>query len=389
MIMIIKQQKKDLQPLLHRKGIDAYLMYTDSIRSADMYYISGFLAGDAFTYLYKNKDILLVSSMEKERAKKESRITDVRSTSDYGSKELLKIHKDPAEVYSRLLVQLLKEEECSSIAVPEEFPLFFADHLRDEGINITCITSPIRKLREKKTKTEIKAISNTQRACELSASKAIDLIRSSKISGDELTINGRPLTSEYIKAAIHHSLLDSGCEAQGTIVACGPRSCDPHWEGEGVLKAHQQIILDIFPRNMVSRYYSDMSRTVVRGKPDPKIKEMYEAVLAAQQVGFDLIEPGANSSEIHQAVCDSFADAGFTVGEDEGFIHSTGHGVGIDIHERPGIGPQQDILDIGNVITVEPGLYYHDVGGVRIEDMVVVTDKGCNNLTMLNKNLQL
>jgi len=104
---------------------------------------------------------------------------------------------------------------------------------------------------------------------------------------------------------------------------------------------------------------------------------------------FDLIEPGANSSEIHQAVRDSFTDAGFAIGEDEGFIHSTGHSVGIDIHERPGIGPQQDILEAGNVITVEPGLYYHNVGGVRIEDMVVVTDKGCNNLTMLNKNLQL
>lgn len=389
MIMIIKQKNIDIQSLLHRKGIDAYLMYTDSIRSADMYYISGFFAGDAFTYLYNNKDILLVSSMEKERAKKESRITDIRSTSDYGSKDLFKIHKDPAEVYSRLLLQLLKKEECSSIAVPNEFPVFFADRLREAGIHITCLASPIGKLREKKTKTEIKAISSTQRACELSASKAIDLIRSSKIKGNELTINGRPLTCEYIKAVIHHSLLDSECEAQGTIVACGPRSCDPHWQGEGVLKAHQQIILDIFPRHMTSRYYSDMSRTVVRGEPDPKIKEMYEAVLAAQQVGFDLIRPGANSSEIHQAVCDSFTDAGFAVGEDEGFIHSTGHSVGIDIHERPGIGPQQEILDAGNVITVEPGLYYRDVGGVRIEDMVVVTEKGCNNLTMLDKNLQL
>jgi len=379
----------DIKQFLEQEWLDAYLMHTNSTHNSDMYYATRFLAGDAFTYLNSGKEVLMVSSMEKGRAEKESRIEDVRSSSDYSLKEEAKAHKDSGEAYCRVIASLLKGEGLHKVAVPRDFPVFYADCLDRAGFQITCVKSPIMIQREKKTISEIQAITTAQRACEQAVTRAIGVISKADIVNGELMTNGKILTSEDVRALIHHSLLDNACEADSTIVACGPLSADPHWQGQGALMADQPIVLDVFPRHMVHRYYSDMSRTVVRGEPDPKIVEMHQAVLAAQEAAFDLIEPGVNGSEVHQAVCDTITDAGFHVGDDEGFIHSTGHGVGLDIHERPGLGLQDVVLEKGNVVTVEPGLYYRDVGGVRVEDMVVVTASGCKNLTTFDKNLRI
>lgn len=379
----------DFQEFLKQHEVDAYLMHSDSTCNADMYYATGFLAGDAFTYLNTGKEMVLVSSMEKGRAEKESRIQDIRSTSDYELKEKLKEYLEDGKAYCMMLTDLLKAENCSSIAVPRNFPLYYAECLGNQGIHLECVKSPFTILREKKTPDEVQAISTAQRACEQAVAVALDVIGKAGIQGDELITNGKLLTAEDVRAIIHHSLLDSGCEADDTIVACGPGSADPHWRGSGVLNANQPIVLDVFPRHTFYRYYCDMSRTVVKGEPELKIQEMHEAVLAAQEVAFDMIRPDISGSDVHLAVCDSFNDAGFEVGDDEGFIHSTGHSVGLDIHEKPGLGLQENLLEEGNVVTVEPGLYYKDVGGIRIEDMVVVTANGCKNLTIFDKNLQL
>ena len=379
----------DLEDFLRLSDFDAYLLHANSHHSPDIYYATSFLAADAFTYLHARGDILLVSSMEKGRAGKESGINDVRSTSDYGLMDELKWHKDGGVAYCKVLARLLKEEGCNAIAVPRDFPMFFGECLKAEGFKITSVKSPISRLRENKTKYEIQAITAVQRTCEQAVVQAIEIIRGARVNDGELINNDIPLTAEAIRASIHHTLLDHSCEADDTIVACGPGSADPHWQGSGVLTAHQPIVLDVFPRHMVSRYYCDMSRTVVKGEPDPRIVEMHNAVVEAQETAFRLIRPGVNGSDVHQAVCDTLDEAGFQVGDDEGFIHSTGHGVGLEVHEKPGLSLQDVELEVGNVVTVEPGLYYKDVGGVRVEDMVVVTDGGCKNLTILDKNLQL
>ncbi len=379
----------ELEDFLQQNDFDAYLLHADSHRSPDMYYATRFLTSDAFTYLHAGGDILMVSSMEKGRAEKESSINDIRSSSDYGLMDELKWHKDSGVAYCKVLARLLKEEGCSTIAVPRDFPLFFGECLEAEGFRIASVKSPIARLRENKTESEIQAITTVQRTCEQAVAQAIEIISRAQVIDHELMHNGTPLTAEGIRAGIHHILLDHGCEADDTIVACGPGSADPHWHGSGVLKAHQPIVLDVFPRHTVSRYYCDMSRTVVKGEPDPVIKEMHRAVVEAQEIAFRLIKPGINGSDVHDAVCDTLDEAGFQVGDDEGFIHSTGHGVGLEVHEKPGLGLQDVVLEAGNVVTVEPGLYYKDVGGVRVEDIVVVTDDGCKNLTILDKNLQL
>ena len=154
------------------------------------------------------------------------------------------------------------------------------------------------------------------------------------------------------------------------------------------LKPNESIVIDIFPRSKKQRYFADMSRTVLKGEASPEIQKMYDAVLEAQMEAIELVKPGTLCSDIHNRVCDVLESRGFKTirdGSKVGFIHSTGHGVGLDIHEIPYVGAQDTPLEKGNVITIEPGLYYPDQGGIRIEDMLLVTENGCENLTSLEK----
>ncbi|MCZ7373055.1 MAG: M24 family metallopeptidase, partial [Candidatus Methanoperedens sp.] len=176
---------------------------------------------------------------------------------------------------------------------------------------------------------------------------------------------------------------------------CGRGSSDPHWQGEGELLAEEPIVIDMVPRSKKERYYSDMTRTVMRGTPSDELKDMYSAVKDSQAAALRKIRAGMMGSYIHNIVCDVMEERGYETGRGrsgvftEGFIHSTGHGVGLDIHEGPNLSENGKELKAGTVVTVEPGLYYKNTGGVRLEDVVVVTQTGCKNLTMFEKNLVL
>ncbi|HJH30837.1 MAG TPA: aminopeptidase P family protein, partial [Methanosarcinaceae archaeon] len=283
------------------------------------------------------------------------------------------------------LAELLQKEGIRKIVVPRNFSLFTAQALKEDGFTVIPIKSPFQDMRVKKDVTEIGHIKSVQDACERAMQSAIDMISNAIVTDGALYHKGYNLTSEQVRAGIEHTLLDIGCEADSTIVACGKKSANPHWEGEGVLTINEPIVIDIFPRNKKSRYYADMSRTVLRGKPSKKLEDMYNAVIAAQDAAFSKVRIGARCSDIHNAVCDVFEKMGYETirnGSKAGFIHSTGHGVGLDIHELPNVGDNDFVLEEGNVITIEPGLYYPDVGGIRIEDLVLVTKDGYKNLTL-------
>jgi Xaa-Pro aminopeptidase len=176
-------------------------------------------------------------------------------------------------------------------------------------------------------------------------------------------------------------------------VAGGDQACDPHDEGSGPLPAHRSIIFDVFPRSAATRYFADMSRTVIRGTASPELKRLYQAVKDAQEEAITRVRPGADGTKIHQGICDRFDAAGYATGlvngRMQGYFHGTGHGVGLDIHEHPRISRNGSILQEGEVVTVEPGLYYPGLGAVRIEDMVLVTRDGCRNLTNYPKTFEL
>lgn len=374
---------------------DAYLMISESAHSADMYYATGFLAHDSFIYLNSKNEKLLISDMELGRAKKESRVKDVLPTSGFGIMEKLRALKDIDAAYNGMIIEFLRSENIKRIAVPYNFPVYLADIMRRDGIDVIPVKSPFHKMREVKNENEIKAIEKAQRAGEKALAEAISAIRNATVGNGVLWHNNAPLTSEEIKSIIETSLLSGGFEAPDVIVACGRGSADPHWQGESELRAGEQIVIDFVPRSKKERYYSDMTRTVVRGTPSDEIKDMYSAVRAAQEAAIKRIKAGITGNEIHNFVCDVLEARGYETARGktgvftEGFIHSTGHGVGLDIHEGPNLSESGKELKEGCVVTVEPGLYYKKIGGVRLEDVVVVTASGCKNLTMFEKNLVL
>lgn len=374
---------------------DAFLIVSESEHNADMYYATGFLAHDSFIYLNSKNEKLLVSDMELGRARKESRINDVLPTSKYSIMEKLRKYKDADAAYCEMIIEFLGSEKVKRISVPYNFPVQLADCMRKEGFEVIPIKSPFREIREIKNENEIKAIEYAQRAGEKALSEAINAIKNATIKRGVLWHEDAPMKTEDVRAIIERQLLSYGCEAADIIIACGKGSADPHWKGEGELGADEPIVIDMVPRSKKDRYYSDMTRTVTRGEPEGELKDMYSAVLDSQVAAIKKIKAGVTGSEIHNIVCDVLEERGYETARGksgeftEGFIHSTGHGVGLDIHEGPNLSENGKELKAGAVVTVEPGLYYKKIGGVRLEDVVLVTRSGCKNLTMFEKNLVL
>ncbi|MEM3577920.1 MAG: Xaa-Pro peptidase family protein [Candidatus Bathyarchaeia archaeon] len=389
--------RKDVDKILADKGAEAIFLYSESVKEANMYYLTKFLAPDPFIYLKKvgEEPILIVSQMEYSRAKKESIIKDVRSYMDYNLYDIIKAAPDPKIGTLNFLANIAKKElgKGIKICVPSNFPAIIADTLRKEGLTITPMFDVVEKARETKEPDEIQAIKEVQAIVDKAARKVIDLIADADI--DEkgrlvIRINGRKevLTVGKVKAMLGHEFLDDGCASEDPIIACGPKGADPHYSGspEDELMANQPIILDIYPQSIRKRYYTDMTRTVVKGKAPKEIKKMFEAVLEARNASIDAIRAGVLGSEPYNICCDVLEKAGYTTTRGgkqvtKGFTHGLGHGVGLQVHEGPSLSEfYKFALEEHNVVTVEPGLYDPKLGGVRIEDTVEVTKRGCSNL---------
>lgn len=375
-----------LKSLLIESNLDSFLFIGDSVCDCDMYYLSHFLSQDRFTILVQDDITLLVSSMEMGRARKESLAKAVISTSDYRIMEKLKVSGKPDQAYLQVLTEFLHDQGARRIGVPFRFPAGIHQHLA-EDFEIAILESPLARQRAVKTTEELAAIRMAQSGCEKAMRQAVNIIAASEPRGDYLLRQGRPLTSEDVRSAIEVALLEEGCEAVDTIVAGGAAAADPHSRGAGPLPANEPIVIDIFPRSKSLRYFADMTRTVVRGEATLDVEEIYEAVLAAQNAGLECISSGVSGKEVHALVVQVFKEHGYPEQDRTGFTHSTGHGVGLNIHERPSLSEAGDLLEANNVVTVEPGLYYPEIGGVRLEDLVAVTAKGCENLTHFEKNL--
>jgi Xaa-Pro aminopeptidase len=377
---------KKRRDFLNEYNLDGLLFVGDSICDQDMYYLSRFLTTDRFTLLASDRIHLLVSSMEQGRASKESFADVVVNTSDFGIAEKLKESKKPEEAYLEVLREFLLDLGIKHLGLPNRFPAGIYSYL-SRDFDITLLESPVSRWRAVKTDEEIEAIKAVQKACAQAMSLAVELIARSRPKGDYLYLEDDPMTSEMLRAVIEVALLERGCDAVDTIVAGGIAAADPHARGSGPLPANAPIVIDIFPRSKSSRYFADMTRTVLKGEASLEAEEMYDAVLDAQLTGLGAIRAGASGKEVHSGVCQVFHDRGYPEREGKGFIHSTGHGVGLSVHERPSLGQAEDILEVNNVVTVEPGLYYPEIGGIRLEDLVVVTARGCENLTNFERRL--
>ena len=274
----------------------------------------------------------------------------------------------------------------SVIEVSRRFPLDVADYLRSKGV-ILNIKTPFMPERAVKSAKEIQNITNALKTtCE--AFKLIEnILREAQISGNTLLYRKEILTSEFIKREVGLFLYKNGMDdPEGMIISSGAQAAMPHHKGTGPIRPNETIVCDLFPRSRESGYFADMTRSYVKGAPSPHAAKMYEAVKLAQDKAFELIRPGVQARDVHNAAAKAIKSAGFEVGT-KGFIHSLGHGLGIDVHESPSIsGSSEHILEVGNVITIEPGLYYPEFGGVRLEDVVVVTSQGFENLTKYQRD---
>jgi Xaa-Pro aminopeptidase len=368
--------------------LDGFLLLGDGRCHLEIYYLSRFSAPDRFALLARPSLSILVSGMEAGRARKESVADEVVSTSDYGILEKMAGMGRPEEAYVAVLKEFLRDRSVKRLGVFGDFPVRIYLDLAEE-FEMYVLESPVSEMREVKAAEEIEAIRCSQRACEEAMKVAIDMIRRSRPAGEVLLFEGEPLTSERVRSAIDVSLLERGCEAEGTIVAGGREAADPHFVGSGPLPRDAPIVIDIFPRSKRTRYFADMTRTVLRGEAEEEILEIYEVVLAAQEAGIAAVRAGASGKAVHGRVCEIFEERGYPEREGRGFVHSTGHGVGLAVHERPSLSEVGKTLQANSVVTVEPGLYYPELGGVRLEDLLVVMEGGCENLTSLEKRLIL
>jgi Xaa-Pro aminopeptidase len=370
---------------------------------ATAYHLSGFLAPDPVICIRTSgKSYLAVSALEYGRAEKEAPADELVSFDELELSRLARELKSGARAFAAATANLIEKVGAngSPVTVPPHFGIAYADELRARGVRIEPDGRLFADLRRVKTQAEISHIEEAQRATEGACVHAVGILEDAEISGDgTLRWRGENLTSEILRAEMEVEILRRGCAAdEGTIAAGGPQAADPHERGSGSLRAGEAIILDIFPRSQTSRYYADMTRTFVKGEPPDELQDMYDAVLEAQEAALSMIRAGVNGRDVHERVSDILHEKGYKTGKHdqkpgepltEGFFHGTGHGVGLEVHEAPRVSPVDEELRAGDVVTVEPGLYEPGMGGVRIEDLVVVTEDGYRNLTNFPKELRV
>lgn len=370
---------------------------------ADAYHLSGFLAPDPVIFARAGgRRYLAVSALEYGRAEKDAPVDELVSFDELDLAALAKELKSGPRAFAAAAANLLDKAGAkgSPVAVPPGFGVAYADELRARGLRIEPDGRLFASLRRVKTEAEISRIEEAQRAVEEAVSHAVGILKESDISSDgTLEWRGGTLTSEVLRSEIEVELLRRGCSAdEGTITAGGAQAADPHERGSGALRSGEPIIVDVFPRNSASRYFADMTRTFVKGEPSPELERMYDAVLEAQETALSMIRAGVNGRDVHDKVSEILHQRGYKTAKHdsepgkpltEGFFHGTGHGVGLEVHEAPRVSTADEDLVAGDVVTVEPGVYEPGVGGVRIEDLVVVTEGGCRNLTRFPKEFVL
>ena len=332
-----------------------------------------------------------MSDLERDRARQQARVDDVLSWMEFArGLERARTKATPAAVISAVLRHL----RVRTAIVPASFPLRLAMDLDEAGVRLDVEPDPFWPEREVKEAHEVKAIQESLRAAEAGLLAGIAALQSCRVGRDGwLRRQGRRFTAEDLRAEVNRTIMGLGFVPSHTICAPGDQAVDPHEAGHGPIRAHTPVVMDIFPRSEKTGYFGDLTRTVVRGRASQALHEVYAIVSEGVRLGHRRVEPGADGQAIHAEIQALFERQGYHTGLQDGrmqgFFHGTGHGLGLQIHEAPSIGKRPSVLKAGHVVTVEPGLYYLGLGGVRIEDVALVTKTGSRNLTRVPKQLEI
>ncbi len=367
------------------------LIVANSEIDADILYATRFFAPDPFIFLQKNgKRTLVLSDLEIDRARKTAVADEFVQYSKLESE--LQNGAKAAPAYEKVLALFLKKRGVKSALVPATFPLGYARELAKARIKVHPPQGMFWPERAAKTDQELKLMRRALQITEAGMARGMEVLKASRRGpGGKLRWNRSVLTSEILRAEVDSAILRAGGTPAGTIVAGGDQACDPHERGSGPLRANSLIIFDIFPRDAKSGYYGDMTRTVVRGRASEAQRKLWTTVKDGQEWALRQIKAGVDGMGIHKGIQDLFVKRGYNTGIRKGrrvgFFHGTGHGLGLEIHEYPRL--QKVVLREREVVTVEPGLYYPGLGGVRIEDVVAVTKSGCKMLSRFPKQLEV
>lgn len=368
------------------------LIISESERSADMFYATRFRAPDSFVYLeHRGKKSLLLSDLEIDRGRREAEVDAVFSFSDLQNELKRLPQRTPCE--EEVIAFFIKQQGARRVLVPRDFPLGMACDLKKWGVTTTPVKADFFPERAIKTKSEVRSLEQALKITEAGLARAHEILKASAIKKNRrLEWAQQPLTSELLRCEIEIAMVRAGgIPAGDSIVAGGQQACDPHERGHGPLRANELIVIDLFPRDAKSGYYGDLTRTVIRGKASEAQRRLWETCQAGQEQVFKKLKTGASGKKIHQALQDFFTKEGYPTeqkkGRWSGFFHGTGHGLGLEIHDSLRFG--KTILKPGHVFTIEPGLYIPGLGGVRHEDVVVITEKGYRLLSKFPKVLEL
>lgn len=367
------------------------LIVADSERDADMLYATRMFVGDPFIFLEQNgKRTIVLSDLEIDRGRREAQVDEILPLSEFEREVQGGSRKAPP--FEKVLSHLLRKRGVRSAVVPANFQLGFAEELARNHIRLQTANGLFWPEREAKSDDELRKMRHALSITETGIKRGIEVLAASKPGrGKKLEWSGRVLTSEILRAEIDSAILRAGGLPANTIVAGGDQACDPHERGSGPLKADSLIILDVFPRDAKTGYYGDITRTVVRGRASEYQRRLWETVREGQALALKKMKPGVDGLTLHNEIKRLFTDRGFPTevrnGRHVGFFHGTGHGLGLEIHEVPRF--QKTIFKEGQTITVEPGLYYPGIGGVRLEDVVVLTKTGIRMLSRIEKRLEV
>ncbi len=367
------------------------LIVADSERDADMLYATRMFVGDPFIFLEQNgRRTIVLSDLEIDRGRRQAQVDEILPLSGLEREVQGKSKKAPP--FAKVVSHFLQKRGVRAAMVPATFPLGLAEELVGNKIRLHTAKDLFWPEREAKREDELKLMRHALSITEKGMARAMEVLAASTAArGRKLTWSGRTLTSEILRAEIDSAILRAGGLPANTIVAGGDQACDPHERGSGPLSADSLIILDIFPRDAKSGYFGDMTRTVVRGRASDEQRRLWETVREGQEMALKKMKPGVDGLKLHNEIKQLFTDRGFPTevrdGRQVGFFHGTGHALGLEIHEFPRF--QKTVFKPGQVITVEPGLYYPGLGGVRIEDVAAVTETGIRMLSRFEKRLEV
>jgi Xaa-Pro aminopeptidase len=371
------------------------LIYADTIRSPELRHEVPVAVPDPFLYFERNgSKLAMVSSFEVDRLREVG--VEAHPYEEFGWDELLQKGLPREEVDLELSLRAAKEWGVGSAAVPSTFPLELADRLRAGGTELKVDRDLFLARRRVKTDAELAGIRRAQAGADAAMGAARDLLRRAEPKNGSVVLDGEPLTSERLKLEILRVFGEHGLSADEFIVSHGPQSAVGHDMGSGAILPDEPIVIDIWPRDRESMCFADMTRSFVVGTPSDELLEYHRLVYDALQRSLESTRAGVEGRAVFTQVCELFQEAGYPTqlskepGQvlDSGFYHGLGHGVGLEVHEQPWLGRAPGELVAGDVVTLEPGLYRAGWGGCRLEDLALVTEDGCENLTDFPYDLQ-